>query len=145
MVTWGTQQRIIFHFCIFCYGCFSGGKIIKPFVQNKTFKAFCVIGLALKSLAGIEIKCYKQTHPHGGYWVVLMIKKWLGPTFLLKGRSFFFKSNNLLWQQRQRRKLLFLFDYSSCFMFPASTPPFKASCPPITVRQDDRSEPKTRT
>lgn len=84
MVTRGTQPRIIFHFCIFCYARFSGGKIIKPFVQNKTFKAFCVIGLALKSLAGIGIKCYKRTHPHGGYWVVAMIKKWLGPTFLLK-------------------------------------------------------------
>lgn len=82
---WGKQMRIIFHFCIFCFGSFSGGKIIKPFVQYKTFKAFCVIGLALKYLAGIGIKCNKQTHPHGGYWVVLMIKKWLGPTFLLKG------------------------------------------------------------
>lgn len=75
----------------FCYACFTGGKTIKPFFQKKTFKAFCVIGLALKSLAGIGIKCYYQTHPHGGYWVVPMIKKWLGSTFLLKGLFFSLK------------------------------------------------------
>lgn len=57
-----TENHISFP--IFCYGCFSGGKkkIMEAFFQNKMFKAFCVIGLALKSLAGIGIKSYYQTH-----------------------------------------------------------------------------------
>lgn len=58
-----TENHISFP--IFCYGCFSGGKknkIMKAFFQNKMFKAFGVIGLALKSLAGIGIKSYYQTH-----------------------------------------------------------------------------------
>lgn len=37
-------------------------EIMEAFFQNKMFKAFGVIGLALKSLAGIGIKSYYQTH-----------------------------------------------------------------------------------
>lgn len=37
-------------------------KIMEAFFQNKTFKAFGIIVLALKSLAGIGMKSYYQTH-----------------------------------------------------------------------------------
>lgn len=37
-------------------------KIMEAFFQNKTFKAIGIIGLALKSLAGIGMKSYYQTH-----------------------------------------------------------------------------------
>jgi len=35
---------------------------MEAFFQIKTFKAFRIIGLALKSLAGIGMKSYHQTH-----------------------------------------------------------------------------------
>lgn len=47
----------------FCYGGFSGGNNNgRFFFQNKKFKTIVIIGLALKSLAGIGIKSYHQTH-----------------------------------------------------------------------------------
>lgn len=36
--------------------------IMEAFFQNQKFKTIVIIGLALKSLAGIGIKSYHQTH-----------------------------------------------------------------------------------